>query len=151
MPLMPQAAFEEVTQLPFEQQPAHDPPPQLQNPSVHVCPLEHEPHALPAAPHVAFDWDASGTHLLVLSQHPPAHEDGVQLHTPVALHACPAVHEPQTAPRVPHLPLLWPVYRTQVVPSQQPSAHVTALHAGVPVSGPPSTGGVMSGKASAET
>jgi len=101
-PLTPQVSFDDVMHFPLEQQPGHAVPPQLQDPLLHVCPLVHEPHALPADPHVAFDWTESATHLLLPSQQPPGHEAGVQAHMPAALHACPVVHEAQAAPRAPH-------------------------------------------------
>jgi hypothetical protein len=146
-PPTPHVALDDVWQVPFEQQPVQDVLPQLHAPLLHVCPAVHDPHALPAEPHVAVDWDASGMHLLVLSQQPPVQEAGVQVQTPME-HACPVAQAPHAAPALPHLAFAWLANGTHVVPSQQPLGQVTASHLGTATSIPPSVGGVTTSMAS---
>jgi hypothetical protein len=147
-PPTPHVELPEVWHFPAEQQPVHEVSPQLQAPFVHAWPDEHDPHALPADPHVAVDCEAIRTHLLVASQQPPGHELGVQVHAPIE-QACPVEHAPQAAPRVPHFAFAWLAKGTHVLPSQHPFGQVTASHAGA-ASLPLSPGGVvMSTRASA--
>jgi hypothetical protein len=60
----PPEPHDEFTSLPSGthvaplQQPAHDPPPQLQVPLVHACPLPHSLQAAPPVPHTEVDCEA---------------------------------------------------------------------------------------------
>ena len=69
------------------QQPAHEPPPQLQTPLEQESPLPHEPHAAPPVPHCPCDCEAYSTHVLPLQQ-PLGHEAASQTHCPVLLLHC---------------------------------------------------------------
>jgi hypothetical protein len=66
---------------------------------LHSWPVEQAAHAVPPAPHDAFDSLDSSSHVEPLQQ--PEHEDPPQLHTPL-VHACPEPHVLHTAPAVPH-------------------------------------------------
>jgi hypothetical protein len=131
-PLTPQLVFDEAWHTPFEQQPAQLVLPQLHAPLLHVCPVEHVPHALPDAPHAAAVCPAWATQRFCASQHPPGHDAGVHTHAPVLLHTCPVAHAPHAAPRAPHAAALSDAYATHVLPLQQPFGHDAASHTHLP-------------------
>jgi hypothetical protein len=89
------------------QQPsAHDAVVHVHVPAVgsHACPIEHAPHAAPAAPQTMGDWLAWTTQAPASSQHPALHEAAVHTHVPVESHACPGAQAPQAIPGLPHVP-----------------------------------------------
>jgi hypothetical protein len=67
---------------------------------LHSWPAEHAAHVAPLAPHEVFDSLPSGSHVVLLLQH-PEQDVPLQVHTPLE-HVSPALHAAQAAPAVPH-------------------------------------------------
>ncbi len=67
---------------------------------LHVCPIPHGAHCVPAEPHDPLDSLASGSHVPPAVQQ-PLHDVPPQLHMPLE-HVPPAAHGAHTAPAVPH-------------------------------------------------
>jgi hypothetical protein len=100
-PFAPQLSCPDVRQAPFEQQPPQPIPPQLQAPLVQAWPDPHIPQAAPFDPQTLVFCAEVATHLPVVSQQPPEHDDSVQAQTPPAPQAWPLAQGPQLAPPVP--------------------------------------------------
>jgi hypothetical protein len=83
-PPRPQVALDELTHVPFEQQPLQLVPPHVHAPPLQACPAVHLPHVLPPDPQAIADWAAWATQLLLLSQQPPGHALAVHVHVPLA-------------------------------------------------------------------
>lgn len=115
------------------QQPAHDPPPHVQTPLEHVCPVLHARQAAPLVPHSLDDCPVYATQVLPLQQ-PLGHEVASHTHWPVALlHSCPEPQAAHAAPPVPQEALDSAAYASHVpVDVQQPFGHVLASHEHVP-------------------
>jgi hypothetical protein len=102
----------------------------VQVPLVHESLPGHDAQALPPVPH----WPAvslpSGTQVVPAQQplqFPPLHEPpSPEVQAPVT-QTWLAPQETHAAPEVPHSPVPWLAYRTQLVPLQQPAAQLPAL------------------------
>ena len=90
------------SQEPLLQQPAHEPPPQLQTPLEQACPDEHALQVAPPVPHTELDCEPYRTHVLPLQQ-PLGHDAASQMQVPLAvLQVWPEAHVAQVAAPVPH-------------------------------------------------
>ena len=85
-------------------------------------------HAAPLTPQVPL---LDVWHLPELSQQPEQDVES-QTHLPPVLQCCPGEHDPQAAPRAPHVPGASLAYGTHVVPLQHPFGHEAAVHVQAP-------------------
>jgi hypothetical protein len=118
--------------LPLQHPFAHDVASHTHAPVVvlHSWPVVHTPQAAPAEPHVVFDSDAYGTHVLPL-QHPFGHEVASQTHCP-PLHLWSVPHAAHAAPPLPHDAFDSLVTASQVEPLQHPEHEVVPPHEHTP-------------------
>lgn len=114
--------------VPLQQPFGHEVALQTQAPPLEqVVPLGQAVHVPPFVPHVALD--GGEWHWRLASQQPPAHDDALQTHMPLA-QVWPVVHAAHATPPVPQVPAL--EVRHMPLVSQQPLGHEAALQTHAP-------------------
>ncbi len=119
---------------PLQQPAGHDVDVQTHCPVVvlHCCPVPHDAHAAPPAPHEEFVSEAYSTQVLPLQQ-PFGHEVALHTHCPLlVLHIWPVAHAAHAAPPEPQEVFDSLVSASHVEPLQQP-AHDIVPHEQTPL------------------